>query len=276
MYKKQRSHLKHALSAAVVRSDYASLLETKARQYLERCDARPENILPETTRVIGEAIIQLTYGKLGDGQGKDYIQITTRLLEIMILSLQGYAVDIFPACMKFKRDAALWRKEIRDLEETVFELVKENACSDDPVVQSSFIFKRIQTLRDKDEEGQDVQQLREDEMLLSFSGLQIFLGKFAILAFRGTMYDWALETTEATMQSFIRAMTVFPSVQKAAQAEIDRVIGSSRLPTFQDQLDLPYLHAVVLETLRWNPMYLMLQEKTISTMVISSRKERVS
>ncbi|KIO15719.1 hypothetical protein M407DRAFT_86828, partial [Tulasnella calospora MUT 4182] len=60
--------------------------------------------------------------------------------------------------------------------------------------------------------------------------------------------------TEATMQSFIRAMTIFPSIQKKAQAEIDRVIGSNRLPTFEDQPDLPYIHAVVLEIMRWNPV----------------------
>ncbi|KAG8958071.1 hypothetical protein FRC00_003081, partial [Tulasnella sp. 408] len=47
-------------------------------------------------------------------------------------------------------------------------------------------------------------------------------------------------------------MTLFPSVQKRAQAEIDRVIGSGRLPKFNDRSDLPYLHAAMLETLRWN------------------------
>lgn len=56
------------------------------------------------------------------------------------------------------------------------------------------------------------------------------------------------------MQSFIRAMTLFQSVQEKAQAEIDKVVGSGRPPTFGDQADLPYLHAVILETLRWNPV----------------------
>lgn len=48
-------------------------------------------------------------------------------------------------------------------------------------------------------------------------------------------------------------MTLFPSVQEKAQAEIDRVVGHDRLPTFEDQEDMPYLRAVVLETLRWSP-----------------------
>lgn len=49
-------------------------------------------------------------------------------------------------------------------------------------------------------------------------------------------------------------MVLFPSVQEKAHAEIDAVVGSQRLPTFDDQQNMPYLHAVLLETLRWNPV----------------------
>ena len=41
-------------------------------------------------------------------------------------------------------------------------------------------------------------------------------------------------------------------VQKKAQAELDQVIGSDRLPSFSDRDNLPYIHAVVLEILRWH------------------------
>ncbi|KAF9491440.1 cytochrome P450 [Pleurotus eryngii] len=36
-------------------------------------------------------------------------------------------------------------------------------------------------------------------------------------------------------------------------AEIDGVIGSGRLPTFQDQASLPYISAICKEILRWHP-----------------------
>lgn len=51
-WKKQRSHLKHAISAAVVRREYGFLLETKAQQYLARCLDHPERVLQETSRYI--------------------------------------------------------------------------------------------------------------------------------------------------------------------------------------------------------------------------------
>ncbi|KAG8957429.1 hypothetical protein FRC00_003982, partial [Tulasnella sp. 408] len=140
--------------------------------------------------------------------------------------------------MQFKRDAARWKKEIRELENTVFEVVQENMVrvpglqlraytqrnliaiklADDPEVRSSFMFKRAQELHNKHEGGQDLQQRREDEIALAYSGLQIF------------------------------------SVQEKARAEIDRVVGSDRFPTFHDQLELPFLHAAILEILRWNPV----------------------
>ena len=57
------------------------------------------------------------------------------------------------------------------------------------------------------------------------------------------------------MTAFILAMTLWPDIQARAQAELDAVIGTSwtRLPNFVDRARLPYINAIVLEVLRWNP-----------------------
>ena len=47
-------------------------------------------------------------------------------------------------------------------------------------------------------------------------------------------------------------MTLYPEVQKKAQAEIDAVVGQNRLPDFYDRPSLPYINAVVKELSRWN------------------------
>lgn len=49
---------------------------------------------------------------------------------------------------------------------------------------------------------------------------------------------------------FILNMTLHPEVQKAAQAEVERVVGN-RLPTIDDVPRLSYIAAVVTESLRW-------------------------
>ena len=49
-------------------------------------------------------------------------------------------------------------------------------------------------------------------------------------------------------------MVLFPEAQTKAQAEIDAVIGSDRLPTPEDRKDLPYVEALLKEVFRFNPV----------------------
>ncbi|KAG2037427.1 cytochrome P450 [Suillus americanus] len=64
----------------------------------------------------------------------------------------------------------------------------------------------------------------------------------------------ATDTTTDTLLVFLLAMVLNPEVQAKAQAEIDRVVGKDRLPNFDDRPALPYLEAVLRETLRWYPV----------------------
>ena len=49
-------------------------------------------------------------------------------------------------------------------------------------------------------------------------------------------------------------MVAYPEVQARAQAELDEVVGRARPPTFADIPSLPYIRAMVKETLRWSPI----------------------
>ncbi|THG98381.1 hypothetical protein EW026_g3806 [Hermanssonia centrifuga] len=67
-------------------------------------------------------------------------------------------------------------------------------------------------------------------------------------------YAAGSDTTVSALLSFFLALIVYPDVQIKAQAEIDRIIGKDRLPTFEDRNDLPYIDCIVWECLRWNPV----------------------
>lgn len=56
------------------------------------------------------------------------------------------------------------------------------------------------------------------------------------------------------MLVFVLAITLYPDVQAKAQEEIDRIVGQDCLPDFSDRVNLPYVEAVFLETLRWHPI----------------------
>jgi cytochrome P450 len=60
--------------------------------------------------------------------------------------------------------------------------------------------------------------------------------------------------TVSAMKTFVLCMLLNPRVQQKAQAEIDAVIGSDRLPKLTDRSSLPYLDACIKEALRWGPV----------------------
>ncbi|KAI9441790.1 cytochrome P450 [Lactarius indigo] len=67
----------------------------------------------------------------------------------------------------------------------------------------------------------------------------------------GSLFIAGSDTTVSTMTSLFFALTLYPEVQKRAQAELDSVISKDRLPTYNDKPRLPYIEAVSRELLRW-------------------------
>jgi len=55
------------------------------------------------------------------------------------------------------------------------------------------------------------------------------------------------------MLYFFYKMQEHPDIQKQIQAELDAVVGRERLPSFNDQPDLPYIGALRKELLRYEP-----------------------
>jgi len=70
----------------------------------------------------------------------------------------------------------------------------------------------------------------------------------------GMMYAAGSDTTQTAAIRFILAMALHPDVQQKAQEELDRVVGSSRLPNLSDKDNLPYIECIFKEVLRWNIM----------------------
>lgn len=49
-------------------------------------------------------------------------------------------------------------------------------------------------------------------------------------------------------------MVLHPDIQSKAQAQVDAVVGTDRLPDYDDLPSLPYVEAVVMEVLRFHPV----------------------
>ncbi|KAJ8596623.1 CyP450 monooxygenase [Rhizopogon salebrosus TDB-379] len=75
----------------------------------------------------------------------------------------------------------------------------------------------------------------------------------AMKAAAATVFMAGADTSYSVLHTFILAMILFPEVQEKALAEIDSVVGTDRLPTFGDRDSLPYVEAIICETMRWHP-----------------------
>ncbi|KIK93828.1 hypothetical protein PAXRUDRAFT_828579 [Paxillus rubicundulus Ve08.2h10] len=67
-------------------------------------------------------------------------------------------------------------------------------------------------------------------------------------------YGAGSDTTAFSLQVFILVMVLFPEAQRKAQEEIDCVVGRNRLPNFDDRSSLPYVEALMRESMRWHPV----------------------
>ncbi|PSR85633.1 hypothetical protein PHLCEN_2v5362 [Hermanssonia centrifuga] len=77
----------------------------------------------------------------------------------------------------------------------------------------------------------------------------------------GTMFGAGTEALAATLSFFILAMVLYPKIQHKLRDEIDAVVGApsgefdntkANFPTFQDTKNMPYLHAVIKEVMRYS------------------------
>ena len=49
-------------------------------------------------------------------------------------------------------------------------------------------------------------------------------------------------------------MAFYPEIQRKAQEEVVSLVGLARLPSSEHRQSLPYVEAIILETLRWKPI----------------------
>ena len=85
---------------------------------------------------------------------------------------------------------------------------------------------------------------------------------FPSLCRDGSFYSWIVwdhgmmrgRQTNSILVVFVYLMMNHPEVQQRAQSEIDRVVGQKRLPDFEDRASLPYVDAILRETMRWHPV----------------------
>ncbi|PFH61491.1 hypothetical protein XA68_17216 [Ophiocordyceps unilateralis] len=226
------------------RAQNHEVIEVEVRRFIRRVLNEPENLHQHIKLQTGSIILRMTYGYAIERNKSDPL---VSLVEQMMANMSvanvpltwavdtvqclNYLPESFPG-MSFKQTARQWRKRVEAVAEVPYSFVRRQM--DAKMHRPSFVSQLVDKL------GHDSKLSAEDEYAIKWSA--------------ATIYAAGSDSTVLAIRSAILALIMFPEVQRKAHEEIDRVIGSHRLPSFQDRATLPYIEGMVKEAIRWIPI----------------------
>ncbi|KAI0332487.1 cytochrome P450 [Cubamyces sp. BRFM 1775] len=215
---------------------FMPLVENKTRDLVFEIFQEPNELLKHIRKSAGAIILMMSHGYQVQDENDPFVATVDEAMEqFAVCTAPGaFLANIFPALAHipawfpgagFRKIAAAWRRTLDEMCDKPHEFVKQRmaAGTDIPNFTSNNL------------EG-DITPEREELVKNAASSL----------------YAGGADTTVSAINTFYLAMTLHPEVQEKAQAEIEAVIGTDRLPTAEDRDNLPYLNAIYLEVLRWN------------------------
>ncbi|KAH8982276.1 cytochrome P450 [Lactarius akahatsu] len=235
-WRRSRRATHQCLSKTAVLS-YHNMLREEAVLLTSASLADPGALENHFQRAATSAIMSVLYSypTLENEEDETVKEIYAFIERISMAAAPGaYLVDLFPWMLHLPERFARWKYEgIRDFARynTLFESLHKRVVSslvsglERPSISAS-LFK-----------GSSRNKLSGQEM--------------AWLS--GALFAAGAETTSTTMKWWGLAMITNPEVQRRAHNELDTVVGRSRIPTFSDAPNLPYIQAMAKEALRWRP-----------------------
>ncbi|PCH44804.1 cytochrome P450 [Wolfiporia cocos MD-104 SS10] len=214
------------------------VLELEASEFVSRVWRNPERLSDEARRNAGATILMLIYGYRIREEEDPMLKMADKAMESWtIISLPGaFLVDLFPSleyipvwfpCIQWRETATTARKLLDCLRNEPFEYTRSQMSEGHSL--SSFTAQNLIAAKTKEEE-----ELVKDAATALYAG--------------------GSDTTVSAVCSLFLAMMCNTEAQAKAHDELDRVIGSGRLPSLRDRDQLPYVNAICLEVLRWNPV----------------------
>ncbi|KAK0500251.1 cytochrome P450 [Armillaria luteobubalina] len=210
---------------------------------LQQLNKSPDAFFHHVRHYAGSVIMKIIYGYDVDVNGDKFVELVDRALESARATVNNgtFLIDYITSLKylprwlpgtKFLSLASDWRKYVEDMKDRPFEYASDSLANGSAT--SSFVSENLAKLKNIGK-SEDATQL---EIVRNTAGVA-FAGK--------------LHSTVSAILSVILAFVLYPQVQAKAQAELDAVVGPTRLPNFEDRPQLPYTDAILLEALRWNP-----------------------
>ncbi|KAI0360841.1 CyP450 monooxygenase [Trametes cingulata] len=220
---------------------YRASQELEAHRFAKRLMDDPKHFLHHVRRMFASTIMRVTYGIEIQEGNDEYLGMAEEALSTFNAAFVPgkYLVETFPILRfipswmpgaRFKREAEAWTPIVHRLRDVPWSRTLAT-IEDDTAVPSitKELMQRVGHL-----EGENA---AEEEIV----------ARNVV----GVAYAGGADTTLSCIQTFFLAMASSPEAQAKAQAELDAVVGRSRLPDFSDEASLPYVRALIKECLRW-------------------------
>ncbi|KZT03203.1 cytochrome P450 [Laetiporus sulphureus 93-53] len=233
-WRRHRKWYQGSLQARVSLNAFQPVQEREAKIFLQSMLKTPKEFVAHINRYAGAVLLEIGYGYLDDEYVDMAEKVSTGVFETG--GAGSTIVDFFPILKYlptwmpgagFKRNALKIQAMGEHARTIAFSKVKEDMAAG--IAKPSFVRNILEEIAEPTE---------EDEFELK--------GAAALLYGAGT------DTTVTTMTAFVLAMVCNPEVFAKAQAEMDAVIGNTRLPNHDDRALLPYLESVLKEVYRWS------------------------
>ncbi|KAI0724643.1 cytochrome P450 monooxygenase, partial [Fomitopsis betulina] len=246
--RKQRQWIHGAFGDRVAIQRLDALRERETCILLSGLIHTPESFKLHVKRYMAALIMESVYGHRIVSLDDPYIDLIDRAMEAQTSTqLTGsILVDFFPFLkympawlpgMEWKRAGLRARSLIDEAKTRPYVMARDAVLAGE--AKPSFISALI-------EEAVKEDRLAKDEPdIINASG--------ALYAGYGCLSLKTSFQTKTSILTFILLMVLHPQIYAKAQEEVDRVVGTDRLPTFADMDSLPYVNCIIKEVFRWNP-----------------------
>ncbi|KAJ7584619.1 cytochrome P450 [Mycena floridula] len=240
--KRQRRLINSAFSTSAIPA-YQPLIVTQTNRFLAGVVKTPEAVRDLTRMYAGGLTLSVVYGYDAKTASDPFFALAEEcvgLLANRIASGGGlWPVDIFPILKhypewlpggSFKKNAKVWKAKMEEFVDKPWGFVRDSVKQG--TFYESFCSKLVEEHANKETEMEG-----ETEFDIKWTA--------------NSMYSASIDTTITAVSHFLLAMMSHPEALARAQAEIDAVVGTDRLPTFSDRPHLVYCEALLLEVYRW-------------------------
>ncbi|RPD62902.1 CyP450 monooxygenase [Lentinus tigrinus ALCF2SS1-6] len=220
----------------LIQHEYATL-------FLRKLLTDPVALCDHIRYVFSATIVKIMYGVQVANDGDPSVALIIRTLDGLKALLSGQMLVQY---LPILRHVPMW---VPVLGTQLRQLAEWRAAADEvkQVLFSKTQDDLVQGRENTSVLGRSLQELDEKKGDVNLAEEHLVAMNTCITAFEG-----AAETTFSTIQGFFLAMSLNRDVQKKAQVELDSVVGPHRLPEYRDRASLPYVDAVLKESLRWH------------------------